>query len=263
MSEETIAQKLRRWVNESERHRSYPTDEACRELYGTRLTAAQERELFECIAYKIEEELTQAKQDSNNAAQNGVKKTLENVTGKPFKEGETVPQWFDRWFLPRPLFEDGEPVQFEDEVVGCNGLVDRITICNDGSGSVAGSGDCCVIFGAAHEDDRFSNIKRHEILDADGVPIRVGDTVWGAETGLKYVVDALRSNIPGDLHDTMVRIEDGAICRAMSNLFTHKEPDSLEKLRDDMMSAVQARGSEKAITLQFADRLTAIMERDA
>lgn len=37
--------------------------------------------------------------------------------GKPLREGEGIKEWINRWYLPRPVFEDGTPAQFMDEVV--------------------------------------------------------------------------------------------------------------------------------------------------
>lgn len=47
----------------------------------------------------------------------------------------------EKYYIPRPRFEDGEPVQFGDEVEGCNGKVGAVLIFPDGSGYVYGRED--------------------------------------------------------------------------------------------------------------------------
>ena len=44
---------------------------------------------------------------------------------------------------------------------------------------------------------------------------------------------------------------------------THKEPDSLEKLRDDLMAAHESWDGDPNKLVDYADRLTALMERGA
>lgn len=136
----------------------------------------------------------------------------------------------EREYLPRPRFEDGEPVQFGDkfESAGIVGTVDYIL-----KGNVEG----CVI--GRKEDSgcvTYPNGKRvkrpePEVLDADGVPIREGDTVW--TVGRRIIkgplkVTAVESGIVSyetedGRHGTYFAIGD----------ITHKEPDTLERIEAD------------------------------
>lgn len=77
-----------------------------------------------------------------------------------------------------------------------------------------------------------------EVLDADGVPIKVGDTVWATYDGRKHIVMAVCSD--GSLHPEMVT-DDGCMVEYKEGLWdfakkvTHEQPDSWEKLEKDAM----------------------------
>ena len=100
-------------------------------------------------------------------------------------------------------------------------------------------------------------IKRPEpkVLDADGVEIKVGDTVRIIESGDKGKVEEINKD------RVYVKCDDGWIDDAHVSQITHREPDSHEKLRDDMSKSYEISGV--MVLGRYIDRLTAIMERDA
>ena len=135
-----------------------------------------------------------------------------------------------------PRFEDGELVKVGDEVE-LKGEIIRVylaTIDADGwalwrsregiDGRLSGS------FG--------ERVKRPapKVLDADGVPIKVGDTVWATYDGRKYVVKAVCSD--GSLNPEMVT-DDGCMVKYeeggwdFAKKVTHERPDSWERLSSD------------------------------
>ena len=81
-------------------------------------------------------------------------------------------------------------------------------------------------------------VKRHapKVLDADGVPIEVGDTVWATYNGCKHIVTEVCSD--GSLHPEMLT-NDGCMVEYEEGLWdfakkvTHERPDSWEKLEED------------------------------
>ena len=166
----------------------------------------------------------------------------------------------ERYYIPRPRFEDGEPVQFGDSFLrwdGKNG--------NDGENVVeiavqSGdyyrwglNGDCCT--------SQFVKRPAPKVLDADGVPIDVGDTVWCLTNGgIKGLVSAFVSKDTV----TVVWVDDGSRTNgvAAKNL-THREPDSLEKLRDDMRRTMAESPDARFMDSSWVDRLTTLMERGA
>ena len=105
----------------------------------------------------------------------------------------------EKYYIPRPRFDDGEPVQFDCEVEGCNGLVGAMLIFRDGSGYVYG-----------REDNPFPE-------SLCGAPIEYG---------------------------------------------LERPSDSFEKLLVDLRGAGDFIPSKEYLK-HLADRITAIMERDA
>lgn len=85
--------------------------------------------------------------------------------------------------------------------------------------------DCC---------DELRNIANRidrEIVelprDADGVPIHVGDTVWGCLSGMELIVNGMR------LTDSWaVSTNHGLITRTSE--VTHERPESLERIADEL-----------------------------
>lgn len=170
----------------------------------------------------------------------------------------------ERYYIPRPRFEDGEPVQSSDmEEIGA-----LATCCVYTDGSWVFEPD-------KYEDEmnpkpwdrqsgtRNDRIKRPapKLLDADGVPIEVGDTVWCLTNGgKKGLVSAFVSK------DTVevVWADDGSRTNgvAAKNL-THREPDTLEKLRDDMRRTMTESPDARFMDSSWVDRLTALIERGA
>lgn len=95
-------------------------------------------------------------------------------------------------------------------------------------------------------------IKRpeHNALDADGVETKTNDTVWIISSGVKGTVSFIHGK---RVH---INFDDGGDADIPLSNITHREPDSLEKMRDDLKRKY---GSNSA----WVKRLTAIMERDA
>ena len=180
---------------------------------------------------------------------------------------EAIADEIEKYYIPRPRFEDGEPVQTSDmEEIG--GLA-TCRVYTDGS---------WVFDPDKYEDERNPKpwdeqqgrqcdfIKRPEpkVLDADGVPCKKGETVWKLADSTKLEII--------DIHPTEPRItvrqldtdKDVSGGWFLAEEYSHREPDSLEKLRDDIQSHVTSgwhiSTSQAAI---YAGRLTAIMERDA
>lgn len=90
---------------------------------------------------------------------------------------ETIQGWLDRWYLPRPVFEDGEPVNV-------NTIEDMLCyqVADDGEWT-ATFADGTQLEGKAGE---LLKLPEPEVLDADGVPIKVGDTVWVIHSGYEH-----------------------------------------------------------------------------
>lgn len=150
-----------------------------------------------------------------------------------------------------PRFEDGELVRIGDDVEheGETMRVYLATLDSDGwalwcsregiDGRLSGS------YG--------ERVKRPapKVLDADGVPIEVGDTVWATYDGRRHIVKAVCSD--GSLHPEMLT-NDGCMVEYEGGLWdfakkvTHERHDSWEKLEEDADKCVcEYAGAQKSI----------------
>ena len=219
---ESIRDKLRRWADESEndnRRHIYPTfnayDDLCIEVREDDYTS--ERKLFRRIADEIDAE----KQSTlRNCAYQ-----LTQEVGKPLKGDEDFKSWLDRYYLPRPLFDDGEPVQFDDRFVNDSGRNATLSSLNYTKGDhdyVSANG------GKRHKVTSRLKCLEPQVLDADGVPIVVGDTVWNVFDDQKRTVIGFRG---GKAH---VESGPGIEFFEAGHELTHREPDSQERIDADM-----------------------------
>lgn len=161
----------------------------------------------------------------------------------------------EKYYIPRPRFEDGEPVQFGDSFIQkCVNV--EVELDKIGISLFTKDGLNMVWF-----PDEVVPRPEPKVLDADGVEIKVGDTVFENNSPIPLKVVTVYGD--GDIS----AVGDGGICSKLdSSNYSHREPDSLEKLRDDIaeFSADGAyHGAIDAFLQRCEDRLTAIMERDA
>lgn len=132
----------------------------------------------------------------------------------------------DMW----PRYEDGEPVMPGDRV----GLVDGgdEVLCQVHVGETGYS-----LYTETHDEwhDSGDVVKRPapKVLDADGVPIRVGDTVWH-EDGTMLMVDGFGGIEDGETIVNVHVIRGATPWREVRSLsLTHTRPDSWERLEED------------------------------
>lgn len=132
-----------------------------------------------------------------------------------------------------PRFEDGELVNFGDEFLNNRdntATVTRIALSEKHFTINKGQGRICKTYG--------NRIKRPEpeVLDADGVPIKVGDMVYhGHHVPLevtKVCADGVWLNL----------INGKAEVRVDPHTLTHRKPDTLESIFSEMVSAIESEG---------------------
>lgn len=171
----------------------------------------------------------------------------------------TIADEIEKYYDPKPRDPEGNPVHKDMELDG--GVVSHWSVYEDGSWSVFDSNYDEIQCGDKDEPIRLPEPK---VLDADGVEIKVGDTVWHKKMGIKFLVTKLPT--PDYYSSVEVKTTEPPIYTTGydPNLLTHREPDSLKKLQQFAVdSAAYAEGSEQDKFMEIADRLTAIMERDA
>lgn len=239
-------------------------------------------------------------------------------------DAQALADEIERYYIPLPRFEDGEPVPLGTEIEWADYTTRSIT--GFGVTPYGKPYITCAFDGKGISDawmyGEYIERQRTKVLDADGVEIRVGDTVWSVQNGKKAVVSAIgqleteyskgnvmlegasecykgtlfthrepvldEDGVPIKVGDTLWatisgRVErcivegftdggcvdvlfepDYAPSRLSQKCLTRKEPDSLEKLRDDMEWHVKEKTVSPYPTIKnFADRLSALIERGA
>lgn len=215
---------------------------------------------YEALADKIDAELAEARKDAIRESKkpmwwfrNAIKCGYD--WPEP-RDGEKFRDYLHRCFLPRPRFEDGEPVQSSDmEEIGAFATY-RVYM--DGSWEFepdkyedeTSPKLWDVQFGAKSE-----RVKRPapEALGADGMPIVEGETVWldeahsrcagscGFEDGNKYSLCGIERQEMLTVEDAHIEVDGreyvrvctcGAWCHA--SWLTHTPPDTQERIDEDV-----------------------------
>lgn len=134
-----------------------------------------------------------------------------------------------------PRFEDGELVKFGDKFDHVEGYrnipVERITFRADGWVDVSQRGG---IYQPLRPGERLKR-PEPEVLDADGVPIKVGDTVWdisGEKEGVVERVGELNTRY-GYRNVAVLWPGYTAPYLEQSDQLTHRKPDTQEAIEDD------------------------------
>lgn len=156
--------------------------------------------------------------------------TIERATAENSELRKQVPTERERHILDIwPRFEDGEYVWFGDVFIDGCGYANEVR-------DVRFDDRYVRLVGVDGFQDAFiigERVKRHvqSVLDADGVEIKVGDTVWFKGNPRPYVVVEVK--------DGSVRLHSKTYCSEESattvwtDILTHTRPDSWERLEED------------------------------
>lgn len=219
--------------------------------------------LMRQLADKIDAEIVKAYSEKlNTCAMRWAK-----ADGWPdFREGEDFGAWLERCAIPRPRFEDGEPVQFGDSPVGLDG-VEKFIFTRSCGGSCQmqdADGNMLTVFPG-------ERVKRRapEVLGADGLPLDEDDTVYGmGREQHRYTVQ-----VPYSINEVLGQRfcvqcydhDEGNITWCDPSMLTHTPPDTLERLRDDMYRTAEEWREADSVSIpdmnHWADRLAALIER--
>lgn len=268
------ASELLRWAANGEPYNgvdgnrwTYPTEKIRALVEDVTGEWPSDHEAFSIIADKIDAELAEAREESLLRGA----ELWAMANGWPdFKDGEDFGAWLDRCALPRPRFDDGEPVQL-GELVESN-LVGAVRVSAiefteyetyvkdepDGDWSTS-------------LEVTTNRLKRPapEVLGADGLPLNEDDTVYG--TGReqhRYTVQ-----VPYSINEVIGQRfcvqcydhDEGNITWCDPSMLTHTPPDTLERLRDDMYRTAEEWREADSVSVtdmnHWANRLTALIER--
>lgn len=168
--------------------------------------------------------------------------TIVRLTAECSGLRKQVPTERERQILAMwPRFEDGEYVWFGDEFLcrcGKSHVCDGVRVQNTGEKVIFAANHPHAIFlKDGSEYDERAKRPAPKVLDADGVEIHVGDTVWhcnGIASGVVTSIDA------GSLMNTTRYVdESGNEFRDAARSLTHTRPDSWERLEEDAESIRQ------------------------
>lgn len=189
-------------------------------------TTSEDRESILTLANKIDAEIEATLMSDSNDVFMTILDKLITFNGYPSRrKGEGFVGWVERCWFPHPRYEDGEPVQFGDEVKTHNSwqtsLVTSFKFTEDGS---------YVYYRWAGENDGASVCGEHvkrpapEVLLADGLPAKVGETVYRVDTGKGFEIARIAPMCPGDdMSKTLVLWGDDNEWRAAID-HTHTPP---------------------------------------
>ena len=150
-------------------------------------------------------------------------------TGKRVLTGREY-QILDMW----PRFEDGELVMPGDKVHYASAYNDETEIEVESITVMDGNFVLCDDECRSNQYEQGQRVKRpvQSVLDADGVEIKVGDTVWFQGNPLPYAVVEVKDGSVR-LHSKTRYSEESAIT-VWTDILTHIDPDSWERLEEDV-----------------------------
>lgn len=168
--------------------------------------------------------------------------TIARLTAERSGLRKQVPSERERQILDMwPRFEDGEYVWFGDEFLcrcGKSHTCDGVRVQNTGEKVIFAANHPHAIFlkDGSEYDER---VKRPapKVLDADGVEIKAGDTVWCRNLCTKDFTS--KATVVGfyehrqDVQLVTLRDEMGWTCHIDPKKITHVQPDSWERLEED------------------------------
>lgn len=192
-------------------------------------------DLFGRLADKIDAELAQARELS---LLRGAELWAKANGWPDFRDGEDFGAWLDRYFLPRPRYEDGEPVQDADvEEIGslatCYVYTDGSWVFDpdpyeDERNPKAWCKQC------GNRDDRVK-CPALEVLLGDGKPVSKGETVYVTDSGIERTVKdfgtKLCEGMDGWDGSPWVMFDNGSWMHARE--LTHTPPDTQESIDRD------------------------------
>lgn len=228
---ETISAKLRSWADIGEH--SFPLDAALREFEIEETAGWNDlREVFRKIADEVDAEL----ESTMDSMRYKSLIPLDQVVGEIANgsdEYDELKEAIDRYYLPRPLFEGGEPAQFGEEFLDNGGdahvlheICYRDKIARGLGAPVelkATSTRIAEYDGVAYNLRNGERVKRPEqpVLLADGLPAKVGDTAYPnyGRVGQAGTILEIRNQ-----DNVRVGFSDGKDERFNGKYLTHEKP---------------------------------------
>lgn len=150
------------------------------------------------------------------------------IHGKPVIYGDGGSQQLDKGErvkrpVPKVLDADGAEIREGDELWHVSGYGPRTV------GKVNADGSFCFErCERTYKAEEFTH--RAPVLAADGMPLRVGETVWSVDSGTRYTVEKNTD----ELIPIKCRSEMGTTVSLHPSQLTHERPDSWKRIEEDL-----------------------------
>ena len=242
---ESISAKLRRWADDSDTYENPSHCIASKELCTgcpTIPCLKCENKLFNRIADEIDREIDELLESFANPRYVNIEDAVRGVALGIDDYGGTKAA-IDRYYLPRPLFEDGEPVYIGAEIDDRKrGKLEVSRICYTDGGfyfNNSRGSNGRKMKGITYKHGEHVKRPEQPVLDAEGVPIEVGETLYRAKHAYHpgkevHVYGIACEETPygyGRVFTTPERtVRSG--WEVPENL-THREPDTQERIDED------------------------------
>ena len=155
-----------------------------------------------------------------------------------------------------PRFEDGELVKVGD-MVGSDELFTAEEIAFESERwlvKASARSVCGCFHGAFGEPVKRPTLK---VLDADGVPIEVGDTVYCDDDPEQLIVDSFDG--PGCVCVTLAKNPNGMLYTIEPSRLSHERPDSWERIEEDAKLAPRDYLEKRGMNPEKTERVASMM----
>jgi hypothetical protein len=194
-----------------------------------------EIDLFVRIADEIDREMDELRESFANPRYVNIENAVRDVALGIDDHGRTKDA-IERWYNPKPIDERGEPVDLGQPVDDkARGEMEVSRVCYTRNGfyfnnSRDGSGRR-KMKGITYSYGERVGRPEQTVLDAVGVPIEVGETVWTTVRHDKFTVASLHGA------DGTVECVDevGKSWEILPSDLTHREPDTQERIDGDAL----------------------------
>lgn len=226
---ESISARLRRLADKGK----YPfTFEASCKEFGVDETPDWDdlRNVFRDIADEIDREMDELRGQFANPRYMSIEDVVREVALGIDDHGSTKAA-IERWYNPKPIDTAGKPVDLGQSVDDkVRGELEVSRVCytkngfyfNESKPGGANSRPRKIVY------DYGERVKRpKQMLDADGVPIEVGDVLYRTTDGMRVTVARLKEWY----------FVDDESCALTPSYFTHREPDTQERIDEDALKS--------------------------
>lgn len=192
-----------------------------------------------------------------------------DVDGNACDELRVLADRIDREMMELPKDAEGEPIRIGDVLYssGNEFRVVNITVkVNEVCVAIyANDGTFCPWVNPKYLSRKNPEPLEPEVLDADGVPINVGDTVYGDDDPEQLIVDSFDG--PGCVCLTLAKSPNGILYIIEPSRLSHQRPDSWERIASDMEDFAvnnEINGGHEVFdrAMEFTDRIRKLAKKE-